>query len=526
MMWLSPAGAVRSWRYDETKLTASDATTSDKFGHAVAASGGTIVVGALFGGGAVTDSGAAYVYAPDGAGGHTETKLVASDGAADDLYGHAVGVSGSTVVIAARNDDDGAADSGSAYVYSPNGSGGYDEVKLTASDGATKDWFGHSVAISGSTIVVGSILNDHDGFNSGAANIYTPNGSGGYDELKLTPSDGSPDKAFGRAVAISGSTIVVGSSDSTNGLGAGAVYVYTPDGIGGYDETKLLASDGAAIDSFGNTIAISGDTVVVGASGDDDLGAESGSAYVYTPDGLGGYSETKLQASDGAAGDRFGGTVTLAGDEIVVSAYFDDDKGTDSGSVYVYTPDGLGSYVETKLNGSDTAALDMYGNSLASDGEAVVVGAHHDDDGGTKSGSVYLYQVRPTGYSESQQLASDAVAGDHFGGGVAMDGDRMVIGAPSRDDNGPASGAAYVYTPGGGAAPIETKLLASDGTVDDNFGHSVAVSGATVVVGSAATGPDGRGAGAAYVYTPDGIGGYSEVKLVAPDGASDDGFGS
>jgi hypothetical protein len=166
--------------------------------------------------------------------------------------------------------------------------------------------------------------------------------------------------------------------------------VYTFDGSS-WIETKLIASDGASSDYFGYSVAVDGDTVVVGARYDDDNGVDSGSAYVYRFDGT-DWIETKLLASDGATDDRFGISASVDGDTVVVGAYGDDDNGSNSGSAYVYTFDGS-SWIETKLIASDGASSDRFGISASVDGDTVVVGSDYDDDNGSSSGSAYVYDL-------------------------------------------------------------------------------------------------------------------------------------
>ena len=203
----------------------------------------------------------------------------------------------SKFVVGAYQDDSGR---GSAYVYNTDGTG---ELKIVASDAATSDWFGYSVAISDTKVVVGARRDDDLGDNSGSAYVYNTDGTG---EVKITASDGAIGDQFGWSVAISDTHIVVGTPDNDDAGGdSGSVYVYNTDGTG---EVKITASDGAAGDYFGQSVAIQGDKIIVGAQGDDDNGSMSGAVYVYNLDGTG---EQKITPSDGAADDRFGWAVAL-----------------------------------------------------------------------------------------------------------------------------------------------------------------------------------------------------------------------
>ncbi len=185
--------------------------------------------------------------------------------------------------------------------------------------------------------------------------------------------------------------------DDDKGQTSGSVYVYdlTKTSADTGFETKITASDGEPSDYFGRSVAIDGTTLVVGAYRDDDNGSDSGSVYVYdltkTPEDDG--FETKITASDGAVDDRFGQTVAIDGTTLVVGAYFDDANATDSGSVYVYdlTKNSGDDGFETNITASDGAESDYFGVSIALNGTTLVVGAYLDDDKGTDSGSVYVY---------------------------------------------------------------------------------------------------------------------------------------
>ncbi|MFT5288767.1 MAG: hypothetical protein ACI82F_000824 [Planctomycetota bacterium] len=360
------------------------------------------------------------------------------------------------------------------------------------------------------------------------------------EDAKLVASDADVSDRFGSATAIDGEVLVVGAPfDSDNGTWSGSAYVYRYDGttMSWNEEAKLIASDGALGHRFGESLSISGGVIVVGAYYDDDLGVTSGSAYVYRYDDTtqSWNEEAKLLASDGTAGDRFAwGSVSIDGDRIVVGAAWDDDNGSKSGSAYVYRYDGttLSWNEEAKLLATDGAADDWFGRSVSIDGETVVVGAHLDDDDGSGSGSAYVYRYDGTTLSWNQEAklhASDPDVADYFGYSVSIDGGVIVAGAPYDDDNGNWSGSAYVYRYDGTTLSWneEAKFHASDGEQLDILGWSVAVCGNTAVVGAASSIFDGFASGSAYVYRYDGttMSWSEEAKLIASDGAGGDYFG-
>jgi FG-GAP repeat len=395
---------------------------------------------------------------------HEVAKLLASDGAVDDFFGASIAISGDTVVVGAPYGDDNGSDSGSAYIFERHQGGpdNWGQVrKLTASDGAVDDFFGASVAISGDTVVIGAVFDDDNGSDSGSAYVFERD-QGGLDNwgqaAKLTASDGSAWDRFGRWIAISGDTVVVSAPrDGYNGSNSGSAYIFERD-QGGPDNwgqtAKLTASDGAAYDYFGWSGDVSGDTVVIGAYGDDDNGSNSGSAYVFERDqgGAGNWGETaKLTASDGAMNDGVGCSVSINGDTVVVGAPYGDDNGSSSGSAYVFERDqgGAGNWGEAKkLTASDGAMDDNFGLRVAISGYTVVVGAFTDEYG-WQSGSTYVFerdQGGPDNWGQTAKLtASDGAEHEYFGGSVAVGNDTVVIGAYGDDDNGFNSGSAYVF---------------------------------------------------------------------------------
>lgn len=387
-------------------------------------------------------------------------------------------------------------------------------AQLNASDAAFNDRFGVAVAVDGDTVVVGAYFDDDSGTESGSAYVFVRPESGWLNTseiAKLTASDAAALDWFGRTVDVDGDTIIVGAHSADNGANSdvGAAYVFVRPESGWVTTTetaKLTASDAALGDAFGWSVAIDGNTAIVGAYLANASGVSSGSAYLFVQPESGWITTTetaKLTASDSANGDDFGWSVAVDGDTVVVGAFLNRDKGIRSGSAYVFVRPGSGwatTTETTKLTPSDAANDDFFGYAVAVSGNTVVVGSYFDDDDGSGSGSVYVF-VRPGGEwtttSETAKLtASDAAADDFFGQSVAVYDDRIIVGALGDDDDGAFSGSAYVFIrPGTGwTTTTETgKLTASDASADDFFSGSVALDDATIVVGA-------LGANAAYVF--------------------------
>jgi hypothetical protein len=376
-----------------------------------------------------------------------EDKILAGDGAAGDYFGQSVAIFGTTAIVGAQrdNDNDNGTNSGSAYLFDTTT--GTQSAKLTASDGAANDYFGGSVGVSGTTAIVGAQYDDDNGSNSGSAYLFDT--TTGAQLFKLTASDAAASVGFGGSVAISGTTAIVGAGgDGDNGTNSGSAYLF--DTTTGAQSAKLTANDGALGDQLGYSVAISGTTAIVGAYQDDDNGSNSGSVYLF--DTTTGAQLFKLTAGDGAADDYFGLSVAISGSTGIVGAQWDDDNGTDSGSAYLFdTTTGAQIF---KLTASDGAANDYFGQSVAISGTIAIVGAARDDDNGSASGSTYLFDTT-TGAQIAKLTASDASYGDNFGWSVAIFDDIIMVGARVDDDNGNDSGSAYIYSsPAAATVPL------------------------------------------------------------------------
>ena len=372
------------------KLLADDGRRSDFFGISVAVSGDTAIVGADSG---VLNSypGSAYVFTRSGSGWTQQAKLVATGGTADDRFGVSVAISGDTAIVGAPRVDTG--DQGTAYVFTRSGSVWTQQAQLSATGDAAKDSFGSSVAISGDTAIVGAHRVNTS--NPGTAYVFTRSGSIWTRQAQLLAADGTDDDFFGISVAISGDTAVVGAywDDVGRKNAQGSAYVFTRSSGIWTQQTKLLANDGAAGDRFGDSVAISGETVIVGAVYGGN--SNQGSAYVFTRNGSVWTQRTQLLATGGAAEDLFGSSVAISGDTAVVGA-LQDDVGTNSnqGSAYVFTRSGSVWTEQAQLAAADGAGTDIFGGSVAISGNNIVVGAQLDDVGAnTNQGSAYIFSA-------------------------------------------------------------------------------------------------------------------------------------
>jgi trimeric autotransporter adhesin len=376
-------------------------------------------------------------------------------------------------------------------------------AKLTASDGAAQDWFGCSVSVSGNTVVVGAPMAVANPSRPGTAYVFTESASGWAnmtETAKLTANDGAANDLFGGSISISGNTVVVGASGATVGgnSGQGAAYVFTLSGSGWGQTAKLTASKGAARSYFGVSVSISGNTVVIGATGTIAGRNLEGAAYVFTGSGSTWIQAANLTASDGTTYTYFGRSVSIneSGSTVVVGA-------DGNNAAYVFTKPARGwggNKTQTaKLTASDGGG--PIGSSVSISGNTVVVGARLSPIGSnTQQGAAYVFTEPSGGWpanmtQTAKLIAYDGAAYDQFGFSVSISGNTMVVGNAKQ-------GAAYVFTWSGNAwIPQIPKLTASDGAAGDVFGFSVSISGNTVVVGAPrATVGSNTQQGAAYVF--------------------------
>ncbi|MEA1050991.1 FG-GAP repeat protein [Lamprobacter modestohalophilus] len=358
---------------------------------------------------------------------------------------------------------------------------GYVEEKLTASDGAAYDYFGKAVAIDGNKVLIGA---------SGGNAAYLIDADTGNDLQKFTVSGGGTYSEFGYSVAMDGDKVLIGDRfGAGNGSVHGAAYLFDTSG------NQLLtftASDGENWERFGESVAISGDYVVIGAHLEDENGSQAGAAYLFNANT--GAQIAKLTSSDIARFDHFGASVAIDGDYILIGATRDDDQGSSSGAAYLFDTSGTQLQKFTASDGSNGAA---FGSSVAIDGNTLLIGASEQFG----NGSAYLFSFDATSHTELHKFtASDGAYQDRFGGSVALDGDKALIGAAQHDFLGnSARGSAYLFDTATGNEL--QKITASDHGALDNFGGSVALSGDRLVMGAQGDDDISNNSGAAYLYT-------------------------
>jgi hypothetical protein len=379
----------------EQRLEASDGAPFDHLGFSVAAYGDVVVSGARFADAAngAEDSGAVYVFRRGAAGWHEEAKLVPSDPVEHDRFGHAVALDGDTLVVGAHAHHELGRKAGSAYVFRFRRGAWRQEARLAAPEASR---FGHAVGISGDRLVVGAPGGLVEGAAAGAVYVYRRQGSSWRREARLTAGDAREGHLFGLAVGISGDTVAAGApGDDARGSLTGAAYVFRGEGRDWRQEAKLLPADAAALGELGKAIAIEGDTVVVGAEGAGhprDVGQFSGAAYVFGRQGGSWKEQATLLAEDRKAADRFGNAVSIHGETIVAGAHFADPAGLGSGAAYLFRRVNDQWRQEAKLVPKEAAAGEEFGNAVAVHGDTIAVGALRGGAEGTAAGSVSVFE--------------------------------------------------------------------------------------------------------------------------------------
>ena len=384
-----------------------------------------------------------------------QAELTASDAATYNNLGMSVALDGNTAVVGDPYETAGSYDHGGVvYVYTWSGASWSQQAELTASDAAAGDWFGWSVAVSGDTVLVGAPNKNVSGQDfAGAAYVFTRTGTSWSQQKELSDPAATYEDWFGTAVAVSGDTALVGAPGATAG-GAGGAYVYTRSGTTWSGPTELSDPAAANGDDFGCSVALDGGTALVGAYDKTVSSLEdAGAAYVFTGAGSSWSEQSELTASDAAGDDTFGTSVALEGDTALVGAPDKTVSGqSNAGAAYVYAGAGASWSQQAEFSDPDAAAGDVFGTSVAVSGDTAVVGAPYKTPGSaTDAGAAYVYTRAQASWSQEPELSDPAAAGgDYFGTAVARSGDRALIGAYGTTlqvgaDSLDGAGAAYVY---------------------------------------------------------------------------------
>lgn len=493
------------------------------FGYAVSVDGDRALVGAPNAAGC----GAAIVMSFNGTDWQKESELIPVDGYNEDKFGYSVSLSGNRALVGAYLDDDNGVDSGSVYIFDFDGDSWIQTQKLIASDGTEGDNFGNSISLIENKAVVGAY---HQGGNVqefGAAYVFVFDGNIWSETQKLVSNNRSHNDEFGNSVSMSGDKILIGAKgDSTNGSFSGSAYVFRYDGNNWLQSQKLIPSDNSSSDFFGYSVSLSGDKALIGASWDDDKGSASGSAYIYEYIDNIWIEKYKLTASDGAQFTHFGNSVYIFENRALIGAYKDSENGSYSGASYMFELNN-GIWLQTQKITPEIIenAGDQFGISVSLSENFALIGAHENDFFGGNSGSAYIYTYDGNEWMQNQQISIDGSAWSYFGNSISLFGNYMLIGAPHNRVNDIKSGSAYLFAYNNRSWKLIQKIFPDDAGLEDYFGASVSMSDSRLLIGSPRSNGNQPFSGSAYIFEYDENNWIQSQKLTAFDGISFDEFG-
>lgn len=494
-------------------LRDSSPALDDLFGMSVSLSGELAVVGAHLDDDGAGNSGSVYIF--DLSSSTPEAAILSIDNpspSSNDEFGRAVSLAGTRLLVGANSDNTGASNAGSAYVFEV--SSGTPEIPMITINNpspSSNEEFGSSVAISGSIVAVGSSRDDKGASNSGGVAVFDLN-SGSPQQPLLLIDNPAPtiNDYFGSSVAVSGAIVAIAAiQDDQGATNAGTVYIYNINSsVPGVPLFTIPNPSPQSQDEFGNSLAISGDILVVGASKNNAGADDAGSVYVFdlaspTP----GVPTHVIDNPDPAIGDWFGYSVGLSGDRLLVGAPRDDFGAANAGSAYAFDLASPTPTLPVALLANPAPALnDEFGFSVAVSGTNVVIGSRMDDNLAVDAGDVMVYDLLSV--TPAVPVASltrpDPNEEDYFGTAVSISGTRIVVGAPGSDRAVDEGGAAYVYELSSATSTVPADILETGlEHASDWLGAAVAIDGTNVMVTAPQQDGDTHNRGAAYLFDPD-----------------------
>jgi len=349
--------------------------------------------------------------------------------------------------------------------------------------GGPTAYYPSDLSVSGDTVIAGAYNDYVEGVMTGSAHVFVRSGLTWSFQQALTAPDGLESDRFGWSVAVSGTTAIVGSQLASAAANhSGAVYVFVRYGTNSTWslEAKLEAPDPQEYHLFGNSVAIDGNTVVVGAPSDTDNGFYAGAVYVYTRSGTVWTLQQKILAPDGATNDEFGYDVALDGDTLVAGARWSGAAASNGGAAYVFVRSATHWTVQAELTASDATADDRFGEGVAVSGNRIVVRTLP-----VTGGRAYAFVRGGSTWSEEQLLVPPVPASnDGWIGSVAIEGTRIALGVPFDDGHAPYAGAVHVYEHNGTSWVLRQTVHAVDGTEYDRFGVCCDLRDGRLIVGS------------------------------------------
>ncbi len=382
----SPSVGQQLYFEEQQEVTADDIESGDLLGWSASVAGDLAAFGSL---GDENRTGAVYLFRRSGVTWSQEQKLTASDGEPDDVFGTSVDVDGDYAIVGAAEDSPAGHNSGSAYIFHTTGGAWFEQQKIVPSDHILDDKFGEPVSISGDRVAVSSRFHD-DFFNrSGSVYVFVRSATQWSEEKKINPSQPITNALFGWAIDLNADHLIAGApGGATN---AGKAFVFVRSATDWNEVAKLEPSDGQFGDEFGKGAAVDGGTAVVGSPASDTFGTSSGAAYVFVESATGWNETQKLMPPNSMGGDQFGVSVAIRGDTILVGADGTSDPESGCGAVYVYVRNGNVWEYEARWFLEDVSPNQTLGRVVSLDGDTGVSGAIGDSDPGFFTGTGYVF---------------------------------------------------------------------------------------------------------------------------------------
>ncbi|MCA9449856.1 MAG: hypothetical protein KC931_22230, partial [Candidatus Omnitrophica bacterium] len=384
---LSQAALAQKLYFEQQQeVTASDISSGDLFGWSASVDGDLAAFGSL---GDDNRIGAVYLFRRSGTTWNEEAKLIASNGGEDETFGSKVDVSGDYVIVGAAEAKPVGHNSGSAYIFHTTGEGWVEQKILAPSDHTADDKFGEGVSISGDRAAAASRFHDDVFLGSGSVYVFVRNATDWVEEKKLNASEPVANGNFGNSIDLRGDRLIAGQPGGTTNTGKAFIFIRSATDWS--EVAKLIPSDGMVGDEFGKSVAIDGNPAVDDSPASDTFGTSSGAAYVYVESATGWNETQKLLPPESLGGDQFGSSVAIDGDTIIVGADGTNRPESGSGAVYVFVKDGNDWVYEARWFVEDVSTNQTLGRSIALQGDTGVSGAIGDSDPGFFTGTGYIF---------------------------------------------------------------------------------------------------------------------------------------
>jgi len=569
----------------QAELHASTPRADARFGMGVAISGDYMAVGAWPSETAQVRSGNVHVFARIDGQWSVETVLTAPANPAIDGFGYAVAIAGDLLAVGDPVVEDDVRPSGRVHLYRRSSGVWQPESIVTPPAANASPSFGSALAYDGQRLVVGSPDDDtrQEGTPSGSVFVYTREGKDWSEPQILYPASGNSAGSFGQAVCLNGEWIAAGDpTHSTAPNGLGRVLLFHSKGAAWTFEQEIVSPNDNVGSLFGNAIALLGQNLAIADSAHDSNGESAGNAYTFidkngtwefeseiVPSDVGGgsnfgtavamtgnflicsaprdilslhevgrchifahgtgdwFRQGFIQTGEHAKDDFFGTSLAVSNEYIVVGSPRDDEQGYVAGAVFLYDRDDPAGVPPHRLDSGPLPDYAVFGSAVDIDGDRIAVGAYEYEDQGNSDGAVVIFDKVGAEWERTQTILPELNGARRFGNAVALNGDRLAIGAYlTSQSSGSGPGSAHVYVRNGATWQSEFAVRSPDGGVDVEFGYSIGLSGDVMVVGAPQNNNSSNvRTGAAFVFTREGGSWVQLVRLTPEGGAAGDRFG-